>query len=231
MKKITIFLLIFISFLIGVNSYACQIKSDKYVIDEDLMKQISSNIPNYTNIDQIPKDLKNAIVAVEDRRFYKHDGFDMIGIGRAFWVNIKEGSIKEGGSTITQQLAKNLFLSGEKTYTRKLKELILAIKLENRYSKEEILEMYLNVIYYGAGAYGIQNASKIYYDKDVWALSLEECAMLAGLVQAPSAYNPKKHFKRAKKRQEIVLMVMEKNGFIHEKIKEITQKKMIIIAQ
>ncbi|MCY6369437.1 transglycosylase domain-containing protein [Clostridium ganghwense] len=232
MKKTITFLLISITLLIVTNCFAYQVNSNnKYFIDKDLLKQISANIPNYTKIDNIPRDLKNAVVAVEDKRFFNHPGFDIIAIGRSIIIDIKEGKFKAGGSTITQQLAKNLFLSNEKKLNRKIKELILAIKLEQKYSKEEILEMYLNVIYYGSGAYGIQNASQEYFDKNVWELSLEECAMLAGLPQAPSAYNPKKHFERAKKRQKVVLSRMAKNGFINEEIEEKTQKQVILLAQ
>jgi penicillin-binding protein 1A/penicillin-binding protein 2A len=138
----------------------------------------------------------------------------MVGIGRALVSNIKSGSLKEGGSTITQQLAKNLFLSRDKKISRKLEELILAIKLEGMYTKDEILEMYLNIIYYGSGAYGIGNASQVYFEKDVSELSLEECALLAGIPKAPSLYNPKADSEKAKKRQDTILNLMEQQGFI-----------------
>lgn len=185
-----------------------------YKIDDNLIKRVSSSNNNYIKIDKLPDNLINAIVAVEDKRFYKHKGIDFISIGRAVVINIKEGKFKEGGSTISQQLAKNLFLTSEKTLERKYKEMILALEIESKYSKEEILEMYLNAVYFGSGAYGVQNASKTYFDKNVWELSLDECAMLAGLPQAPSAYNPKKYYSKAKARQEIVLSLMAKNGYI-----------------
>lgn len=185
-----------------------------YKIDDNLIKRVSSSNNNYTKIDKLPDNLINAIVAVEDKRFYKHKGIDFISIGRAVVINLKEGKFKEGGSTISQQLAKNLFLTSEKTLERKYKEMILALEIESKYSKEEILEMYLNVVYFGSGAYGAQNASKTYFDKNVCELSLDECAMLAGLPQAPSAYNPKKYYSKAKARQEIVLSLMAKNGYI-----------------
>lgn len=198
-----------------------------YKVDENLIGRISSTSENYTKIDKIPQNLKNAVVAVEDKRFYKHSGVDLISIGRAIVANVKEGRIKEGGSTITQQLAKNLFLSGERTFERKFKEMILALEIESKYSKEEILEMYLNVVYFGSGAHGVQNASKVYFDKNVWELSLGECAMLAGLPQAPSAYNPKKYYDKAKIRQEVVLNLMEENGFIKEN-KKLEAKKAVL---
>ncbi|MCY6484104.1 transglycosylase domain-containing protein [Clostridium aestuarii] len=231
MKKVIIGSIIPIILLIGISSSAYQIKDNKYSMNEDLVKQISDNIPNYVSIDKIPENLKNAIVSVEDKRFFKHYGFDVLAISRAVYKDIKEGKFKQGGSTITQQLAKNLFLSADKKMSRKFKELILAIKLENKYTKDQILEMYLNVIYYGSGQYGIQNASKGFFGKNVWELSLEECAMLAGLPQAPSAYNPNKHYDRAKKRQEIVLALMRKNGFIDNQVEQKSQKEMILAAE
>jgi membrane peptidoglycan carboxypeptidase len=158
----------------------------------------------------------HAVVAVEDQRFFTHVGFDPIGIARAIVRNVKEGAISEGASTITQQLAKNLFLTQEKTLNRKMKEVILAVKLEQTYTKEQILEMYLNVIYFGEGAYGIQSASRTYYHKNTWELSLEECATLAGLPQAPSAYNPKKHAEMAEKRKQTVLDRMKKYSLINK---------------
>lgn len=228
-KKITLLLILIVTVL-SINSFASLKNTSKYSINENLIEQISLKIPNYTKIDKIPQDLKNAIIAVEDKRFYKHHGFDIIAIGRAIYKDIQAGKIKEGGSTITQQLAKNLFLSSQKTFDRKFKELILAVKLEKKYTKEEILEMYLNVIYYGSGSYGINNASKKYFDKNVWELSLAECSMLVGLPQAPSAYNPNKHYDRAKKRQEIVLALMAQNGFINKETKEELQKQIVYIV-
>lgn len=198
-----------------------------YKVDENLVGRISAVNKSYTKIDKIPQNLKNAVVAVEDKRFYKHMGIDLISIGRAVVTDVKEGRLKEGGSTITQQLAKNLFLSNERTFERKIKEIILALEIENRYSKEEILEMYLNVVYFGSGAYGVQNASKTYFDKDVSDLSLDECAMLAGLPQSPSAYNPKKHYDKARIRQGVVLNLMEENGFI-KGISKIEAKKTVL---
>lgn len=185
-----------------------------YSLDKSLIQQISMNNPNYVHVDDMPVNLINAVIAAEDTRFFRHCGFDVIGIGRAFVRNIKSGYLKEGGSTITQQLAKNLFLTGDKKVSRKLEELFLAVKIESMYSKDEILEMYLNVIYFGSGAYGIGNASRVYFDKDVSGLSLEECALLAGLPKAPSIYNPKVNSEKAKKRQKTILNLMQQQGFI-----------------
>lgn len=186
----------------------------RYSLDKSLIQQISENNPNYVSIEDMPDNLINAVIVAEDKRFYRHYGFDVIGIGRALVTNIKSGSFKEGGSTITQQLAKNLFLSTDKKISRKLEELLLAIRLENMYDKDEILEMYLNVVYFGSGAYGVGNASLVYFDKDVSKLSLEECAMLAGLLKAPSAYNPNASAEMAEKRQKTILKLMQQQGFI-----------------
>ena len=143
----------------------------------------------YVTIDAIPKDLANAVVAVEDSRFYKHAGVDLIGIARALFTNLREGDTVQGGSTITQQVAKNLFLHPRKTLARKLEELALAVLLEARYSKEQILELYLNSSYFGEGAYGVESAARTYFGKTVSELSLGESSLLAGLLQAPSAYS------------------------------------------
>ncbi|MBP2627872.1 MAG: Peptidoglycan glycosyltransferase [Firmicutes bacterium] len=169
---------------------------------------------NYTRLQYIPLAMQQTIIAVEDNRFYRHIGFDIEGILRAMLVNIQTGDFTEGGSTITQQLVKNLFLSQDKTYGRKAEEFLLAIDMELRYSKEEILEMYLNSIYFGSGAYGIGDAARIYFDKSPVNLNLAECAMLAGLPNAPSLNSPYVNFNGAKQRQSIVLSVMARHGYI-----------------
>ncbi len=214
MKKKIGLLLVVVFILLGILSLLDKKDYGTYSLDKNLIAQISSNNPNYVTIDKIPLNLKNAVIAVEDTRFYKHLGFDVISISRAVVVNIKSGYLKEGGSTLTQQLAKNLFLSREKKFSRKLEELYIAIRLESMYDKDEILEMYLNAVYFGSGAYGIGSASKLYFGKEPQSLSLEECAMLAGLLKAPSLYNPRDDYKTAKERQEVVLTLMEKHGFI-----------------
>lgn len=175
---------------------------------------------NYVSIDQIPESMQQAVVAVEDNRFYTHHGFDPEGIGRATLVNLQYGEVKEGASTITQQLVKNLFLSQEQTYGRKAEELLLALDMELHYSKDEILEMYLNTIYFGSGFYGIKEAAKGYFDKPVEKLALPESAMLAGIPNAPSVYSPYVDFMLAKKRQFIVLDAMVRAGYLRENIAE-----------
>ena len=169
---------------------------------------------DYVPIGRISPDLKNAIVAIEDRRFYEHAGFDLTGMGRAALVNIQHGRIEEGASTITQQLVKNLFLANEQTFTRKAQELLLALDIEIAYSKDEILEMYLNVVYYGSGFYGVNAAAEGYYGKTPAALDLPEASMLAGIPNAPSELSPFENFIAAKKRQAVVLDTMEAQGLI-----------------
>ena len=172
------------------------------------------NRSDYVPIGHISPDLKNAIVAIEDRRFYEHAGFDLTGMGRAALVNIQHGRIEEGASTITQQLVKNLFLANEQTFTRKAQELLLALDIEIAYSKDEILEMYLNVVYYGSGFYGVNAAAEGYYGKPPVALDLPEASMLAGIPNAPSELSPFENFITAKKRQAVVLDTMEAQGLI-----------------
>ena len=170
----------------------------------------------YTPIDQIPKALTQAVIAVEDTRFLEHPGLDIVGIGRAAWTNLKKGGRFQGASTITQQLARALFLTPERTYRRKIKELILAIKMEWVLTKDQILEMYLNQIYFGHGAYGIAAATLTYFDKSVTELSLPEAAFLAGLPKAPNTYSPYRNPDLAKSRKELVLHRMIEAGFISD---------------
>lgn len=168
----------------------------------------------YIPLSQMPKHLIDAVVATEDSRFWKHKGIDYIGIGRALITDILHLSIKEGGSTITQQLAKIMFLTPEKTISRKIKEAYLAMKIEQELPKEKILELYLNNVYFGHGAYGVEMASRIYFGKNVKDINLAEAAMLAGLIKAPNLYSPYNDLVKAKQRQETVLERMEKEEFI-----------------
>jgi len=163
---------------------------------------------------QIPKVLKEAILAVEDARFYRHRGLDIWGILRATIANIKAGHIVEGGSTITQQLTKILFLTPERTFSRKLKEAILALLIESRYTKDEILEIYCNQMYLGSGAYGVEAAAQTYFGKSARDLNLAEAALIAGLFRAPSRFSPFNHPALAKKRMRHVLRRMVEVGYI-----------------
>lgn len=165
---------------------------------------------------KVPKDLQNAFVALEDNRFYQHSGVDPRAILRAVWINVSAGGVSEGGSTITQQLAKNAFLTQERTWKRKVQEVIIAFQIEKQYTKAEILELYLNQIYFGAGAYGVQAAAQTYFGKNVEQLNLAESAMLAGLPKSPNYYSPFNSMKAARERQATVLDQMVKYGYLDQ---------------
>ena len=185
-----------------------------YDQEGDLFHVYGDNGNNYAYYNQFPKELVNAVVAIEDIRFFSHFGVDLLALPRAILKNLISMQYVQGASTISQQLAKMLFLTPQKTLRRKYKEILLAIKIENSYSKEEILEMYLNKAYYGSGNYGIIAASRDYFDKQVKQLSVNEAALIAGLLKAPSKYSPKVNGKLSKQRTKIVLEQMLKYNFI-----------------
>ena len=162
----------------------------------------------------IPDMMKKAIVATEDRRFYDHGALDLVSVTRALVTNYMAGQTLEGGSTIAQQTVKNIFLSHDRTLSRKIEELALAVRLEKNYTKDEILELYLNTIYFGHGAYGIKDAARIYFGKDVKDLNVSQCAMLAGLPQAPSVYDPITHPEEGLRRMAVVLTLMAQQEYI-----------------
>nr|WP_050979731.1 PBP1A family penicillin-binding protein [Fictibacillus macauensis] len=191
-------------------------KSASTLVDEkgNTITRIYSENRELVSGKDIPDHVKKAFVAVEDSRFYEHSGLDYRSIGRAIYRDIISGHKVEGASTITQQLAKNVFLSREKSFFRKTKEAVIAINLERNYSKDKILEMYLNQIYFGRGAYGIQAAAKTYFNKNVSELTLEEGAMLAGIPKAPTNYSPVLHPEASKKRRNLVLNLMEEQNYI-----------------
>ena len=168
------------------------------------------------SIEDLPPYLVDAVLAVEDRRFYSHPGIDIIGLSRAMLANLRAGHVVQGGSTLTQQLAKNLFLSPERTLRRKVQEMMLAFWLESRFSKDEILELYLNRVYFGGGAYGVEAASLRYFGRPASEVSLGEAALLAGLLKAPSRYSPVNDSARAAARATVVLDLMAQTGRISE---------------
>lgn len=170
----------------------------------------------YVPIEKIPPHVINAFVAAEDQNFWRHPGIDPLSIIRALIVNYKTGKVVQGGSTITQQLAKNLYLGPQRTLERKIKEILLAIKIERTFPKKKILELYLNQIYLGSGAYGVEAASRTYFGKHVWELSLEEAALLAGLPKAPTKYNPFYNPDEALERRNYVLKRMLEEGYISQ---------------
>ncbi len=198
----------------SLQEYQPSLVSRVYSDDRQVIGQYYIERRLLTPLADIPQSLTQAVIAVEDARFFEHPGLDVIGILRATWTNLRRGGRVEGASTITQQLARSLFLSPERTFVRKFKELILAYKIEVILSKEQILEMYLNQIYFGQGAYGVAAASQTYFGKDPGALNLAESALLAGLPKSPNNYSPYKYPERAKKRQEHVLARMEEGGFV-----------------
>jgi penicillin-binding protein 1A len=177
---------------------------------------IGDNYNDQINYNQLPQNLINAVIATEDRRFFNHGGFDIIGTFRAFYRNIKAGYIVQGGSTITQQLAKLLYFDSRKTMKRKIQELLLAIKLERIFSKEQILTLYLNRAYFGEGNYGVSSASKHYFKKNVWGLNLNQSAMLAGLLKAPSKLSPNNNQELAEIRTNQVLKNMTNAGYLNK---------------
>ena len=215
-KKILIILLVLITisgtvcFIIGYSTYSKALEEKPLITRMDEIE----NSDNFVSFSELPKNYLNAVVAVEDHRFYDHGPIDLIAIARAIWVNITNWELREGGSTITQQLAKNVVLSQEETASRKLGELICAFDIEKNYSKDEILTLYVNTCYFGDGYYGISEASKGYYNKEPKDLSLDEATMLAGVPNAPSVYAPTVNPDLAKKRQKHVLEKMVEYGYI-----------------
>src|SRR4029079_9541803 len=185
-----------------------------YSSDQRLIGQFFIERRILTPVGDIPQGLRRAVVAVEDVRFFEHPGLDYIGMARAAWTNLRRGGKVEGASTITQQLARSLFLSTERTFDRKVRELILAYKMELVLTKEQLLELYLNQIYFRQGAYGVASEAPTYFGKDLSALTIGESAILAGLPKSPNHYSPFKAYDRAKKRQEHVLTRMEEAKFI-----------------
>ncbi|MDA8233262.1 MAG: transglycosylase domain-containing protein [Clostridia bacterium] len=186
---------------------------------------------NYVPLERIPWHLRMAFIAVEDSRFHDHKGIDPWGLARAAWVNLRSGEYHEGGSTITQQLAKNLFLSNEKTMFRKAKEAYLALQLEKKYTKDEILEMYLNQIYFGSGAYGVDSASRKFFGLPVGKLNLAQGAMLAGLPKNPAGYNPLTNREAARRRQWVVLDRMVAMGYITREEASAAKKSPVLAGR
>lgn len=198
---------------------------------EDAVNERVRRIPHYVSLDNIPRSLQQAVIAVEDARFYSHSGFDVMGIARAAVVNVEAGEIEEGASTITQQLVKNLFLTSEPSFSRKAEELLLAMNVERHFSKNQIIELYLNTIYFGSNYYGIYDASKGYFGKEPKDLTVAESAMLAGLPNAPSLYSPYVDFMLAKKRQLIVINAMANAHLLSAREAENARIEEIVLAK
>ena len=226
-KRIILLLIIVIAIAGGILAYKGH-KIYKEVLEKksvlDKVAEIKSQ-ENYTELKDLPEFYKNAVIAVEDRRFYEHGPIDPIAIARAVFVNIKSWELQEGGSTITQQLAKNIYFTQEKSALRKVAEMYMAYEIEKNCDKDTILELYLNTSYFGDGYYCVKDASEGYYNKEPKDMNRNEASMLAGIPNAPSAYCPTKHLSLAKQRQIQVLDKMVKYKFITEQDKtEILQE-------
>lgn len=182
---------------------------------EEKISEIRSK-ENYTKLEEIPQIYKNAVLAVEDHRFYSHGAIDIISIGRAIYKDITTRSFAEGGSTITQQLAKNTYFTQEKKMSRKISEIFMAREYEKNLTKDEILELYINTCYFGNGYYSLKEASKGYFNKEAKDMTDYECIMLAGIPNAPSVYAPTKNLELAKQRQKQVADAMVAHGYIKQ---------------
>ncbi|MGD9082946.1 MAG: PBP1A family penicillin-binding protein [Desulfobacterales bacterium] len=202
--------------ILGLETFRPSAVTRIYSADNVLLAELFVEKRDPVPLKAIPDDLKKALIATEDRKFYQHSGVDLKGILRALISNIRAGEFVEGASTITQQLAKTLFLTSRKTLLRKIKEAFLAFQLERRYTKDEILELYLNQVYFGSGAYGVESAAKIFFGKPAKHLTLAECALIAGLPKSPSRYSPLVDKDLAIKRRNIVLKQMRDTGIISE---------------
>lgn len=226
-KKILIFVIIVLVCIIAVtvkNGYDMYKAAVDKIPIEDKIDSIKE-LGYYTTYDEIPKDYINAVLAIEDHRFYSHGAIDIISIGRAVLTDIKNMSLVEGGSTITQQLAKNMYFTQEKKFTRKVAEVFVAYDLEKMYSKNQIVELYINYSYYGDGYTGIGQASRGYFSKVPLELTLDQQTLLAGLPNAPSVYALSTNPDLAIKRQEAVIDAMGKYNFLtEEQIKKIKDK-------
>ncbi|QOY35541.1 transglycosylase domain-containing protein [Anaerobacillus isosaccharinicus] len=201
------------------------------IIDKngDAASELSSSRFTSVPLSRIPDELIHAIIAVEDQRFFDHWGVDVRGIIRSAWRNFRAGSVVQGGSTITQQLAKNLFFTSERTYTRKFNEIVTAYRIERKYSKEAILELYLNQIYFGEGTWGIQDAAKVYFGKDVQEIKLSEAALLAALPKAPTHYSPFQNEQKAKERRNLVLLLLYEQNYLTKEDYEKAVNEEIIL--
>lgn len=219
LKNIIILTLLIVIVSVSIvifNGYNMYKEAVTQISIDDKIEEIRS-MDNFISIDDVSKDYLNATIAVEDHRFYKHFGFDPIATTNAFFSNILSGSfVGRGGSTITQQLAKNMYFEQDKRFDRKIAELFVVFQLEKMLSKDEILELYINIIYFGDGYYGIKEASLGYYKKQPLDLSFDEAILIAGLPSAPSVYSPTVNERLAHERKAQVRSVMIKHGYIEK---------------
>ncbi len=214
----------------NLNSLKPNIVTTFCASNGEVIKTFAAYTFSNVELREVPKQLTQALIATEDKNFYKHPGYDIIGLARSMVANVLAGRVVQGASTLTQQLSRILFLSNEKTFTRKIKELQVAAQIEKTISKDKILEMYLNNVYLGSGAYGVKGAAKIYFNKDLSELTLPEMALIAGLPQAPSVYSPYNNIELAKKRRNQVLGRMLKMRYIDKKTYEEAKKAPIELS-
>ncbi|WP_454806557.1 penicillin-binding protein 1A [Paraburkholderia fungorum] len=213
----------------ALTDYRPKVPLRIYTADHVLIGEFGEERRDIVHIQDVPDSLKKAVLAIEDARFYDHGGVDLTGIARAGFVALTNGHATQGASTITMQVARNFFLSSEKTYTRKIYEMLLAYKIESKLTKDQILEVYMNQIYLGQRAYGFASAARVYFGKDLKDLTLAESAMLAGLPKAPSAYNPVVNPKRAKIRQEYILQRMYELHYINQEQYDEASKQPLVV--
>lgn len=211
-----------------VENYEVSAPSVIYDRNGEIVDTLYQEARDNVKLEEVPEYSKQAFVAIEDKRFYEHHGIDPRGLLRAVFVNLRSGHARQGASSITQQLAKNAFLTMDRTLSRKIKEMIITIEIERVYTKDEILEKYLNEIYFGSGAYGLKTAAKQFFHKDIQDINLAEAAMLAGIPNRPEGYNPRRKLENAIKRMNIVLSEMREDGKItEEEYQEALKQKFI----
>ena len=215
----------------NLNSLKPNIVTTFCASNGEVIKTFAAYTFSNVELKEVPKQLTQALIATEDKNFYKHPGYDMVGLARSIVANILAGRVVQGASTLTQQLSRILFLSNEKTFTRKIKELQVAAQIEKTISKDKILEMYLNNVYLGSGAYGVKGAAKIYFNKSLSELTLSEMALIAGLPQAPSVYSPYNNINLAKKRRNQVLLRMYKMRYIDKATLEKAKAEEIKLSE
>ena len=215
--KRLIFLIIIVgAFLAGGTVYKATDMYQEAIEETPINQKVTEirSMEHYTAYSQLPETYVNAVIAVEDRRFEYHKGMDLISLGRAIIANIRGGELTQGGSTITQQLARNMYFEQDKEVSRKLAEMFIALEIEKEYDKDEIFELYANVIYFGSGYYGIYDASQGYFDKSPIMLNDYECTMLAGIPQAPSVYSLDENPDLAEQRRQQVIACMINEEYI-----------------
>lgn len=233
-KFIVILLLLFLIFYGGIWIYAklaptLPIKSaNSFTLYDKDGKLYNDSDTKWMSLKNMSSSIVEATISIEDKNFYKHHGFDYLRIMKAMLTNITSGEKRQGASTITQQYAKNLFLTFDKNWKRKIEEALLTVRLEAHYSKDELLEGYLNTINYG-GVFGIENASQYYFGKSSKDLTLAEASMLAGIPKSPSNYSPISNYDNAEKRQKLILQSMVQNGYITEKQMEEAYKSELTL--